>query len=154
MNNSNRQRARQRLDDRLSLLKPDNRLTPPPKGWIRAIRDALGMTGPQFAARLKIKPQSVTDIEKSEASGTIQLRTLHRAAEALDCTLVYALVPKSSLTGSVEARARKIALRDLKRVAHTMNLEDQGLGDADLEARITAYIRDVIKDRDLWADRD
>ena len=154
MTSDMRHRARQRLDERLALLKPENRLTPPPKGWIRAIRDALGMTGPQLAARLKITPQSVTDIEKSEASGSIQLKTLHRAAEALDCTLVYALVPKTSLEGAVQARARRIALKDLRRVAHTMKLENQGVGDADLEARIEAYIRDTISDRDIWANRD
>ncbi len=154
MKNTLRQRARQRLDERLGRLKPENRLTPPPKGWMRAIRDALGMTGPQFAARLKITPQSVADIEKSEATGSIQLKTLSRAAEALDCTLVYALVPKTSLEGAVQTRARRIAMRDLQRVAHTMKLENQGVGDADLEARIEAYVRDMIKDRDLWATRD
>lgn len=154
MKDTTRQRARQRLDERLAPLKPEKRLVPPPKGWIRAIRDALGMTGPQFAARLKITPQSVADIEKSEASGSIQLKTLSRAAEALDCTLVYALVPRTSLADSVRTRARRIAMRDLQRVAHTMKLENQGVGDADLEARIAAYVRDVIKDRDLWTTRD
>jgi predicted DNA-binding mobile mystery protein A len=103
---------------------------------------------------LKITPQSVADIEKSEAAGSIQLKTLSRVAEALDCTLVYALVPKTSLEGAVQARARRIALKDLKRVAHTMKLEDQGVDDVALEQRIAAYVRDVIKDRDLWADRD
>lgn len=154
MKSTMRQRARQRLDERLALLKPEDRLVPPPKGWIRAIRDALGMTGPQFAARLKITPQSVADIEKSEATGSIQLKTLSRAAEALDCTLVYALVPKTSLEGAVRKRARRIAMKDLQRVAHTMKLENQGVDDADLEARIEAYVRDVIKDRDLWTTRD
>ena len=50
----------------------------------------------------------------------------------------------------MRGRARKIALRDLGRVAHTMKLEAQGTGDANLEARIEAYVRDVLKDRDLW----
>ncbi len=154
MKNAMRQRARQRLDERLVLLKPENRFVPPPKGWLRAIRDALGMTGQQFAARLKIKPQSLSDIEKSEATGSIQLKTLHRAAEALDCTLVYALVPKTSLEGAVQARARRIAMKDLSRVAHTMKLENQSVPCADLEARIEAYIRDTIKDSDLWTTRD
>jgi predicted DNA-binding mobile mystery protein A len=154
MKNTMRQRARQRLDERLATLKPENRLVPPPKGWIRAIRDALGMTGPQFAARLKITPQSVADIEKSEATGSIQLKTLSRAAEALGCTFVYALVPKTSLEDAVQTRARRIAMKDLQRVAHTMKLENQSVGDADLEARIEAYIRDVLKDRDLWASHD
>ena len=143
-------RARQRLDERLSALKPEDRFLPPPKGWIRAIRDAIGMSGVQLAFRLGVRPQTVEAVEKSEATGSIQLKTLRRAAEAMDCTLVYALVPNTSLEDSVAKRARKIAMRDLQRVAHTMKLEAQGTGDADMEARIEAYIRDVIKDRDLW----
>lgn len=150
MKNDNRQRGRKRLDERLMALKPEDRFSAPPKGWVRAIRDALGMTGVQFARRLKIRPQSVEALEKSEANGSIQLKTLRRAAEALDCTLVYALVPNTSLEGAVSARARKIARRELGRVAHTMKLEAQGTGDANLEARIEAYVRDVLKDRDLW----
>ena len=102
------------------------------------------------ARRLGIRPQSVEALEKSEANGSIQLKTLRRAAEALDCTLVYALVPNTSLEGAVRERARKIAKRDLDRVVHTMKLEAQGTGDANLEARIEAYIRDVLKERDMW----
>jgi predicted DNA-binding mobile mystery protein A len=150
MKNDARKRARERLDQRLSALKPEDRFRPPPKGWTRAIRDALGMTGVQLAARLGVRPQSVEALEKSEASGSIQLSTLRRAAEAMDCTLVYALVPNSSLENAVHQRARKIAIRDLQRVAHTMRLEAQETGDAGMEARIEAYIRDVLKDRDLW----
>lgn len=146
----NRQRARQRLDERLLVLKPEERFRAPPKGWIRAIRDALGMTGVQFAKRLGIRPQSVEALEKSEAEATVQLKTLRRAAEALDCALVYALVPNASLESTVRDRARKIAVRDLGRVAHTMKLEAQETLDANLESRIEAYIRDVLKERDLW----
>jgi predicted DNA-binding mobile mystery protein A len=154
MKSNIRQRARQRLDERLALLKPESRFARPPKGWIRAIRDALGMTGSQLAARLEVKPQTVLDIEKSEETDSIQLKTLRRAAEALDCTLVYALVPKTSLEAAVQTRARCIAIKDLQRVAQTMKLENQSIDDAALEERIAAYIRDVIKDRNLWAGRD
>jgi len=150
MKSDTRLRARKRLDERLLALKPEERFRPPPKGWVRAIRDAVGMTGVQFARRLGIRPQSVEALEKSEANGSIQLKTLRRAAEALDCTLVYALLPNTSLEGAVRERARKIAMRDLGRVAHTMKLEAQETGDANLEVRIEAYIRDVLKERDLW----
>jgi len=145
-----RQRARHRLDERLQALKPEERFRAPPKGWVRAIRDAVGMTGVQFAKRLGIRPQSVQALETSEASGSIKLATLRRAAEALDCTLVYALVPNTSLEGAVHERARKIAAHDLRRVFHSMKLEAQGTGDGDLEARIDAYVRDELKERDLW----
>src|SRR5262245_27487517 len=109
MKNDARKRARERLDQRLLALKPEDRFRSPPKGWNRAIRDAIGMTGVQLAARLGGRPQTVEAIEKSEASGSIQLSTLRRAAEAMDCTLVYALVPNSSLENAVRQRARKIA---------------------------------------------
>jgi len=149
MKNSLRPYARQRIDERLSGLKLKDRFTPPPKGWIRAIRDALGMTGVQLAKRLGVRPQTVDALENSEASGSIQLATLRRAAEALDCTLVYALVPNSSLQEAVAARARRIALRDLERVNHTMKLEAQETGDAEREQRIEDYIRSLA-DRRLW----
>ena len=145
-----RQRARQRLDERLTLLKPEDRFLPPPKGWIKAIREALGMSGVQLANRLHVKPQAVDALERSEAADTIQLSTLRRAAEAMDCRLVYALVPNSSLTGAVNERARKIALRDLGRVAHTMALEAQATGAADIEERVESYIRHELRERDVW----
>ncbi len=150
MKSEARRRARQRLDERLLAIKPEDQFHRPPKGWIRAIRDALGMSGSQLAARLGVRPQTVEAIEKSEASGTIQLNTLRRAAEALDCTLVYALVPKTSLDDAVKKRARKIAVRDLNRVAHTMSLEAQGTDDVDMETRVEQYMRNVVKDRKLW----
>jgi predicted DNA-binding mobile mystery protein A len=145
-----RRRARARLDDRLRSLRPVDRFKAPPRGWVRAIRDALGMSGPQLGARMGVRPQSVETIEKSEAAGTIQLKTLRRAAEALDCTLVYALVPNTSLEEMVDAHAREIATRELNRVAHTMRLEAQETDDADFEARVHAYIRDRLSERDLW----
>ena len=150
MKSDTRKRARQRLDERLLALQPIDRFKTPPKGWIRALRDALGMTGAQLGARIGVRPQTVESIEKSEAAGTIQLNTLRRAAEALDCTLVYALVPNTSLETVVEARARKIAIRELQRVAHTMRLEAQGTDNADFESRVQAYIRNKLAERDLW----
>jgi hypothetical protein len=41
-------------------------------------------------------------------------------------------------------------MRNLGRVAHTMKLEAQDTSDANLEARIEAYIRDTLRERDLW----
>ena len=150
MMNSKRKTARQRLDERLSAFKPESRFAVPPKGWIRAIRDALGMSASQLGTRLGVKPQSVADLEKSEALGTIQLKTLRKAAEALDCTLVYALVPNSSIEDTVQTRARSIARKELARIGHSMDLEAQGLSKADREAQIDEYVREHLRERDLW----
>lgn len=143
---------RQRLDQRFATMKPESRYRPPPKGWIRAIRDALGMSGAQLGRRMGVKAQSIADIEKSEASGTIQMKTLRRVAEALDCVVVYALMPKSSLEDAVQGRARGIAREELARIAHTMDLEAQGLSREEREAHIETYIRDHLRERDLWGD--
>lgn len=110
------------------------------------------MSGAQLGQRMGVKAQSVADIEKSEASGTIQLKTLRRVAEALDCVVVYALIPKSSLENMVQSRAREIARKELVRIAHTMDLEAQGLSQGEREEQIETYIRDHLRERDLWED--
>lgn len=109
------------------------------------------MSSQQLARRASVRSsQSIDDWEKAEVNDSIQLKTLRRAAEAMDCILIYALVPKTSLEDAVRSRARKIATRDLGRVAHTMRLEDQGTDDNDSEAQIDEYIRNNLKDRDIW----
>ena len=145
-------RARKQLDERLAVAKPVERLRPPPRGWIRALRDGLGMSGSQLGKRIGASPQNIENLEKSEIAGTIQLKTLRKVAEALDATLVYALVPNTSLEETITHRARQIALRALNRVSHTMKLEAQETDDRDLQSRIDAYIRDELNDRDLWRD--
>ncbi len=144
-----RNRARDRLDKKLEALRPLDRFAMPPKGWIRAIRDAIGMTGAQLGKRVGNSPQGIVGLERSEAAGTIQLNTLRRAAEAMECVLVYAIVPKTSLADMVNRRAREIAQRALQRVSHSMALEDQQV-DRDMELRIQTYIETALRDRDLW----
>ena len=143
-------KARQRLDHRLQPLNPVDRFAPPPKGWLRAIRDAFGMTGAQLGTRLGVSPQSVDSLERSEANGTVKLETLRRAAEALNCTLVYALVPKRPLEEIVQERANAIAAHELGRIAHTMTLEAQGTVGGDQKVRLEEYIREHVRLSDLW----
>ncbi len=150
MMNPELRNARLNLDRRLSQLKPEDRFKAPPRGWSKAIRTAIGMTGVQFAARLGVAPQTADALERSETNGTIQLATLRRAADALDCVLVYAFVPKTSLEEAVNDRARKLALKHLAEVSHSMKLEGQNTGDDDLEERIQDYIRNHLAERDLW----
>lgn len=100
----------------------------PQRGWIRALRETLGMTTAQLARRLgKTAPQSIADIQDSEAAGTIKLNTLRDAAEAMGCRLVYALVPVRPIEEMRRQRAEEIAERELAPSSHSMRLEDQGL---------------------------
>ena len=140
---------RQNLDARFADMPSPQRLTPPVRGWARAIRDALGMTADQLAKRLKMRQPSVVAIEQSEVKGTVQLATLRKVAAAMNCTLVYALVPDRPLQAIVEERARTLARRRLAAVEHTMLLEKQQLPADDVEARVEALARDI-DPRELW----
>jgi len=135
--------SRSHLDERFRELGPAKRYVSPARGWIKAIREALGMTTAQLAKRLRMKQPSVVAIEQSEAKGTIELATLRRVAEALDCTLVYALVPNNSLEVIVRERARAFARRRLEPVEHSMLLEDQTVKAKDAEARLDEIMRET-----------
>ncbi len=117
--------VRRHLDAKLARLRPTVRLAKPPAGWIRAIRQSLGMSSAQLGARMGISQPRVTMLEHGEAAGAITLKTLQRAAEAMNCTLVYALVPNTPLEQMVRERARQVAAEHQAIAEHTMALEDQ-----------------------------
>jgi predicted DNA-binding mobile mystery protein A len=150
MFNKIKERAREQLDKRFEKRDYVSQLGTPPNGWIKAIRNALGMTAEQMGRRIGMSQQSVTEFEKSEKAGTIKLLTLRKAAEALDCTLVYALVPNKPLSDTVNERARALAIDELERLGHTMLLEKQGGLDLDSELEITYHIVTSISERDIW----
>ena len=85
------------LDRRLRPLL-DAPITPPRGGWARSIREAIGMTKEQLAARLNVGISTIAGLERSEARGAITIESLRRLARGLDCTLVYALLPKGGRT--------------------------------------------------------
>jgi predicted DNA-binding mobile mystery protein A len=143
--------ARQRLDQRLDTVKSLRELPRPPKGWIRAIRDALGMSSNELAQRLDVAQQTVVDWERSEERNTIKLETLQRAADALDCDLVYALVPRAGLEESVRIQARRRAVIHLASVGHHARLEDQAVTGPDLETQIDELTTFFASRRGLWS---
>lgn len=118
-------RAREALDQRLVALGPPSRYAPPRLGWVRAIRDALGMTAADLAARMGVTGPAVRSLENKEMDGGAQLSSLRRAAEAMDCTFVYAFIPHSTLQQTVERQAGTILEEQMKRVHQTMALEAQ-----------------------------
>ena len=109
------------------------RATPRPlKGWIRALRQALGISSGELARRLGTSRQLPLQMEKAEAEDRITLKSLRSVANALDCDLVYALVPRAgTMRQLVENRARVHARKRVLSVEHTMALEDQAAGSID-----------------------
>lgn len=153
MNADQARLARKQLDRRLAPL-PGLTLIAPPKGWIRAIRESLGMTARQLAGRMGVGPSRIPVIERAEVSGATTLRTLRQAAEALNCTFVYAFVPKTSLDDTLRERAMQKARRDVTRLDHTMRLENQALLKSDLDAEKQRTVDRILSGslRGLWDD--
>jgi predicted DNA-binding mobile mystery protein A len=126
----------------------------PPSGWIKAVREGLGMAATHLAARLGVTTSTVTRLETSEADDTISLATLRRAAEALGCELHYALVPKQSLADILESRALTLARQQMASVSHTMALEAQAISSQELKLQTEALAATLLHGsrRALWRD--
>ena len=124
----------------------------PRRGWIREIRESLGMSARQLGSRIGVSQPTVAEFEKREVGGAITLGTLERVASALDCRLVYALVPRGSLDEMVKTRARLVAIRTLEGVEHTMRLEDQASVGLERRLRIEHEAEVLLRSRlrELW----
>ncbi len=137
--------GRKHLDQRLTALREADIAARPHRGWIRAIRDALGITSTQLARRLSVSQPRIVKLEKAEVNGSISLASLKAAAEALNCTLVYALVPNESLDDMLKHRAEKIAENQIKWTNHTMKLENQALSKNDLDVQRKRLVEKLIE---------
>jgi len=126
----------------------------PAKGWLRAVREALGMSGKQFARRLGVSPPRVTALEKDELNGSVSIKTMRQAAEALNCVFVYGVIPRESLTDIVRKRARSLVGKRLARVSHSMLLEAQQLTGAEQKKMLDAEVEELIRNmpKELWDD--
>ncbi len=141
---------RKQLDAMVHRHTPVGALEAPPRGWIHTIRTALGMTQGQLAARLGIRASSVSALEKREAAGTATVASLRQAAEALDCDLRIAFVPRKGLQRAVEEQASRKAMEERNRIVHSMRLEAQDTGvprslaeAVDAESWLTGRAREI-----------
>lgn len=144
---SARRTARRRLDQRLVGLDLGQR---PPRGWIRAIREALGMTTGELARRMGLTQSRVSQLERSEEHGSIRLDTLERAARALNCQVRYVFVPNEPLEDMVKRQARLRAQAEVDAVTHTMALEDQAPEPTVIDAQVEELAEQLVDGRHLW----
>jgi predicted DNA-binding mobile mystery protein A len=116
----------QQLNGKMLAYASLQKVAPPPTGWIKAIRNAIGMSMLQLGNRLSITKQSVQDIERREKDGSVTIKALREAARALDMQLVYGFVPNDgSLELLIERKAKELATQIVMRTNNTMKLEDQ-----------------------------
>ena len=116
----------QQLNTKMLAYASLQKVAPPPTGWIKAIRNAIGMSMLQLGNRLSITKQSVQDIERREKDGSITIKALREAARAVDMQLIYGFVPNDgSLELLIERKAKELATQIVMRTNNTMKLEDQ-----------------------------
>lgn len=155
-------RDQRNLDNYFSGIEETKLSQRPDKGWIRTIREALGMTAEQLGKKITpsagrkkssgetqgISGNSALMLERNEAKGSITLDSLERAAEALDCTLVYTLIPKTSLTSSFNQQLKIKADIILSETKTTMSLEDQTYDKPLFDKK--QFAEELVKKNSLW----
>jgi len=145
--------AATQIDRKLAPLRPmlDSLRHSGAGGWIRALRQALGLSAAALGSRMRLAQQSVVQLEKNERAGAITLASLRRAAEALDAEFFYAIIPRRPLREMISERAQQVARERVAPVAHSMQLEAQGLNHDELQERVMELARELERrPRDLW----
>lgn len=153
-NKKNMPLLRRQLDKKLSDWRKVKSKTPPSSGWIRAIRESIGLTRRQLAVRMKIDPKTLLKFEEGETHGTITLNSLSRVAKQLNCSLVYALLPDETLDIILEKQATKAAANIMRRTSHSMRLEKQGISTKEENQQIKELAEELKSSlkRVLWGE--
>ncbi|MEI6583605.1 MAG: mobile mystery protein A [Chitinophagia bacterium] len=135
----------QQLNEKMNQLNDMQHVIVPPIGWIKAIRNGIGMSMEQLGKKLSITKQGVMDIEKREKEGAITIKSMKEIAKAMDMRFVYGFVPNAgSLEQMIETRALQIATKIVERTSTTMKLEDQANSKERVEKAIKERASEII----------
>ena len=143
---------REQLDNKLSKLKEFTVQGLTSIGWIKTIREALGMTSTDLASRVGVNQSRIIHMEKAESDGSIKISTMKKIADALEMDFVYGFVPRTSLNEMIRQQAIKIALQKMERLDHTMRLEMQELSTEEKEKALQDMVDRILIDepKDFW----
>lgn len=119
---------REQLESKFKKLRNIDSVAPK-NGWCASIREALGMSAIDLAGKMGIDVSTLYRLEESESKGKVNLETLNKMAKALEAEVKYVIVPKKSLDEMIKDAALAYALDDIKKVSHSMALEDQKASD-------------------------
>lgn len=143
--------VREQTDARLTKLRPLLSMMPD-GGWIRTIREALGMSTYDLANRVGLDQSRISKIETQEVGGDLMLSTLKKLAEGLNMKFVYGFVPETTLEETVQEQARKIVTNQMDRLNHTMRLEQQELTDVEKKKLLDDLVQKLLVSdpQDFW----
>ena len=95
----------------------------PQQGWLKTIREILGMTTTQLAKKLEISQPRIIAMEKNERN--VKISTMERIADMLNCDFTYTFVPRENIDDIIYNQAKKKAQKILDKVNKNMRLENQ-----------------------------
>ena len=146
--------VRQQYQRLVSNAASHSSLRRPPEGWLRTVRKALGMSGPQLAKRMGVTRARVAQAEQAELSGGASLKSMQAAAEALGCRFVYAIVPDKHIEDVIKAQARKKAMALVGTASTHMALESQHLPQEQIALEVERLTRDLAREMppDFWSE--
>lgn len=126
----------------------------PTNGWIKTIRESLGMSVSQLAKRVGVGSSRIYKIENDEIDNKLTLNTLENIARALNCELFYVLVPEKPLQTILEEQVKKKVAKESKSVIHSMFLEGQNLDTEDQKEFIKIQSEDLLHNKmnKIWED--
>lgn len=135
------------LDKKTFDLKSAKNIVPQPSGWIKTVREAIGMTVSQLATRLGVTQPRITKMESNEDN--LKLSTMKKAAEAMNCEFVYYFKPRTTFQNLVDEQAQKKAAEVLKTVNVNMALENQEIAE---DEAVKDFASDLIntKIKQIW----
>jgi predicted DNA-binding mobile mystery protein A len=131
-------------------------LKTPPEGWLRTVRNALGMSGAQVANKMGVTRSRVTQAEHAELTGGVTLKSMQATAEAMGCRFVYAVIPVSGrIEDIITAQAHKKALAIVGTASKHMALENQKLPDDKIAREVERITREIASEMppDFWVDK-
>lgn len=135
------------LDKKTSDLKSAKNIVSQPSAWIKTVREAIGMTVSQLAARLGVTQPRITKMESNEDN--LKLSTMKKVAEAMNCEFVYYFKPRTTFQNLVDEQAQKKAAEVLKTVNLNMALENQEIAE---DEAVKDFASDLIntKIKQIW----
>jgi len=143
----------EQLDSKLRPFSEIKNIQVPERGWIHTVRTTLNMTLQQLGNRLNITSQGVKDIEERESTGSISIKSLREVGKALDMQLVYGFVPnQNSIEKLIELKARELAKKIVLRTSHSMELENQGNSEENINRAIEELASEIKREmrKSLW----
>ena len=124
------------------------------EGWIKIMRQALGMSGAQLARKMNVTRGLVSKTEKAEIEGRVTIKKMQEFAEAMECEFVYCMIPKEEIQNILKKRAKEKAQSIVDRTNKHMGLEGQSLNNEQTKFELNRLAEQLLKNEltDLWND--